>query len=347
MPTTDGVRIREAQERAEKLGLAMEYISKSRVSKYLKCPQNFAYVYLDGLREPENRYMRRGTQVHTTFEKFYENAASFVDENSRPPRLVEMPELLPPDWIWWQHTTPFISSFLAFEARRLDGAYRHITGIEETFPANFTPFDREEEVAHLWLPVEVEGEFWLDNPLGLDDPDESIPLMGFADAIYHAECFPELDAPGSSVVILDFKTGKTPLEQYRDEGIYTEGQFYAWLVEDRYNVAAVAGYYPKNDDLLLTPLSDDRRADLEEVVADLTEIARSDPDRLPIKTGPLCHYGHGMCPHYDRCRSTWGEPFIHEDRFLAMVDGGYSDREIADDLGTTLGAVRYAKKKLS
>jgi RecB family exonuclease len=332
MPTTDGVRIEAARKRADELGLALAYISKSRVTKYVKCPEKFARSYIHGEKEPENKYMRRGTDVHTVFEFFYANAVEFVAENHRTPTFGELSQLLPSAESWKPYTDPYISSFLAFEARRIDRC-------NELASNNL-------EATEYWLPDAVEGEFWLDNPLGLDHPDESIPLMGFADLIVRAVSL-GIDTHEEDVAIIDFKTGKTPKEQYRDEGIYLEGSFYRWLVEGRFNVAAVAGYYPKNDDLIISTASKERQLYLEEIVADLTEIARNAPGTLPIKTGPLCHWGNGKCFYYDTCRSTWGEPFVHEERFRAALEAGMSDREIADDLGTTLGAVRYAKKKLT
>jgi RecB family exonuclease len=329
-------------EEARATDRLLPYISKSRLTQFVKCPEKFRFVYIDGLREPENVYMRRGSAVHLAFEKFYDAAADLIEREGRPPRPNEFVDLLPETLLWGPHLDPYISEFLVFERRRLDAARVAVSKMD-------VPDDeREVTVARLWLPIEVEREVWIDDPLGIAGHGdiEPVPAMGFADAVYYAGSLPEYaHADPETAVVCDFKTGKVPFEQYREDGIYLELEYYAFLFEGEYDFAGVAAFYPLTGELLTAPLSADRRARVLDVIRQLTEINDTRPTQLSIKTGPLCYGTWGHCAHYDRCRSTWGEPFVHEERFRAMAEGGYSDEEIADDLGTTLDAVRYAKRK--
>ena len=313
------LELREGVEQGE-----IPYISKSRVKKWLTCNEKFNYSYLKGYKEPETRYMRRGTIVHEAFEDYYEAAERFVEAEGRTPTVPEMVDLLPESRRWADYTEPYITHFLLFEARRAENAP--------------TPED--------WLPVAVEAEEWLEDPL--DYGDDAIPWMGYADAIYPASAFPEVDGD-DGVVIVDFKTGKTPNPKYRDEGIYLEGEYYAMLFASEWDVAGVAGYYPKNDDLIVSPLKPERRAKIRQVVHEMQAVSGTDPAHLEINEQPLCYWDEGEgnhCPYYDMCASRWGEPLKHADKTREMFDAGMSPHEVAAELGCETNHVYYAKKKL-
>ena len=67
--------------------------------------------------------MRRGTDVHETFEDYYAEAEAFVAERGRVPTLPEMAfALLPVSTRWADYTEPYISNFLLFETRRAENA---------------------------------------------------------------------------------------------------------------------------------------------------------------------------------------------------------------------------------
>lgn len=309
--------LRESAEPGE-----IPYVSKSRVKKWLTCQEQFNFAYLKGYKEPGNVYTRRGTNVHTLFEDYYERAAEHVAANGDYPTSDEMVGFLGDPTEYADYLVPFVANFLAFEHRRV----------------------RDSPDPETWLPVEVEAEGWVEDPL--DYGDDGIPLMGYADAIYPAACFPEVKAT-EGVVIVDFKTGKVPNEKYRDEGIYLEGEFYALLFEDEYDVTGVAGYYPKADELIVSPLKEARRQLVYDVVLAMHEISGNAPDHLPISEQPLCYWGEdGQCPYYDICGSRWGEPLKHADVTRDMIARGASEGEIADELGCSINHVRYAKRKL-
>ncbi|QSG06336.1 hypothetical protein HSR121_2003 [Halapricum desulfuricans] len=293
------------------------------MKKWLTCQEKFNYSYLKGYKEPETRYMRRGTAVHETFEDYYAAAERFVETHGRTPTISEMIDLLPDTRRWADYTEPFVANFLLFEARRA----------------------RDAPTPEAWLPVAVEAEEWLEDPL--DYGDEAIPWMGYADAIYPASGFPEIETD-EGVVIVDFKTGKTPNPKYREEGIYLEGEYYAMLFESEWDVAGVAGYYPKADELIVSPLKESRRAKIRQVVHEMQAVSGENPAHLEIDEQPLCKWGTGkdeQCPYYDMCSSTWGEGLKHEEEFRRLA-GTLSDHELAEHFGMDFGAVRYTKSKL-
>lgn len=253
----------------------LPYISKSRLTTYKTCGRKFFYNYIKGLRPPENFAMKRGTTIHEVFEDYYGNVVEAVENGEE---LADLMEYLPDDTERWRDfTVPYISNFLMWEYRRLAAA----------------PSRNE------WLPVGIEAEGW--------DEHQNPPWMGYADAILNACSIPEVPAE-NGVVVVDFKTGKTPDKKYRDEGIFLEGEYYAMLFEDEWDMAAVAGYYPRNDDFITAPLDGRRRDSIVKMVREMNE-SREKED-FPTEPQPLCKWGEGddeQCDYYDICPSQWGK----------------------------------------
>lgn len=293
MPTqTD--RLTQLRENCEEGTLP--YISKSRLTTYKTCPRKFFYQYIRGLRPPENDAMKRGTRIHETFEIYYENLLEAYEETGD----IAMPlrQYLPEDTgKWADFTVPYISNFLLFEHRRLDASWdsaaRTNAHIEE--PSATV----EEAATEQFLPLGIEAEGW----------DETMdPVwMGYADAILYAGTIPQVESD-TGAVIVDFKTGKTPDEKYRNDGIFLEGEYYAMLFEKEWEVAAVSGYYPKNDDFIISELDAERREDITQMVNEMK--SSQDIEDFPIDPQPLCKWGDGddeQCDFYNVCPSSWGE----------------------------------------
>ena len=320
------------------------YASKSRIGKYITCPEKFYFSYIKGYKAEETGAMRRGTNIHETIEEYYENVTQHVNSTRAFPD--DLVQFLPNVDRWSDYLEPYITNFLVFEQRRMEVCREQVARTHAQMDDDQLHSTPEEEAASLWLPAEIEAEEWLEDPLGYGD--KAIPWMGYADAIYPAAAFPEVKQ-NSGVVIVDFKTGKTPDEKYRDDGIYLEGEYYGMLFKSEYDVAAVAGYYPKNDDLIISPLKQSRRDKIRGVVEDFQRFNEETPDHLETDEQPLCYYGEGedqKCPYYNMCESTWGEPLKHADRTRELHEQGCSKAEIADDLGCDYGAVNYAYYKL-
>ena len=283
MPVPDSPNFDRALDRQARTGNLHAYISKSRVMEYAKNPKHFHIKYVLGIREPTNHWMIRGSEVHLAIENYYLNVLErFEDEGEIDDDLISY---LPEDVTTWARwTEPFISNFLAFETDRLRECRRK--GDESLF-----------------LPIEVEAEIW--DWRGDDD----VPLMGFADVVLHAASLSAVDSD-DGVVIIDHKTGKVPDPKYREEGILLELEYYGMLFGDRFDVAAIAGYYPGFNELLIGELSDKRLAEIERIISEI-ETLDEDPEDYPIKQGPLCCWGkepEKQSSFYGICPCNWATP---------------------------------------
>jgi hypothetical protein len=229
--------------------------------------------------------MRRGTNVHTVFEEYYLNV---IDLWERETYIYNDLTLYLPDDVelWADYIEPYVSNFLLFEQARRETVVK--------------AGDRS-----LFIPVAVEAEVW--------DWDHEIPLMGFADVILHAASVPGFEDE-SGVLIIDHKTGnEVKAEKYKNyEGsVLDELEYYAMLFEDEYEIAAIAGYFPRGNVLIDSRPDPDRRVRLETTIRTLFD-SGTDIDNYPIKPGPLCawkkdpdcqSYYYEMC---EECR--WGTP---------------------------------------
>lgn len=299
----------------------LPYLSKSRVMEWIKNPEHFRLKYLEGLKEPANEAMVRGSRIHETFEHYYDTAlGEGMYAGARPDQG------LPEDrQLWADFLEPYVTNFLAWEHARWNEAGRQ---------------------TKYYLPQAVEQEHWRDPVLGLPEEPE---WMGLADAILPAESVPEVSA-NEGVVIVDFKTGSVPDKKYRDDGIHVELEYYTVLFEELYDVQAAMAYYPKEDRVVIEPPGDEHRELLFEAVEEVVEAtAQYEGDmKFEAKAGPLCGWSpddksalYGVC---SQC--TWNVPVDNRNQFEQLVDEGYSDTEIAEHLGCEPGESSYWRYKL-
>ncbi|WP_144797566.1 RecB family exonuclease [Halorubrum depositum] len=290
----------------------LEHISKSRIKTYLQCPRKFLYLYWMDNRTPGSYHTEKGSQIHRAYETFHENLIEYVQEHGERPEWYA--DVMGPweDYAQWLH--PHIENFWKFEDTRWELA--------------LDVADSTEEALDLWLPLGVEVEGRLE---GDDVPIGSLPWMGYADALLHAATVPGIEAD-VGVVIVDYKTGKVQDEQYRHKGIYLEGEFYGWLFENEldYEIAGVAGYYPQEDELVVSPYPDeDRRHIIRKAVLGMQ--MKPEMENYELNTGPLCHYGHGKCFFYDDCPSTWGKKGGEGYHGFAEPDGSTKPKDEITD----------------
>jgi hypothetical protein len=299
----------QVEERIRESGI--EYVSKSRIKSFITCPRKFFYTYFCGERPGDKYAFTKGREIHRTYEDFHTNLKSYVElHGERPDTFAGLLE----DWSdHHQWLDPHIGNFWMFEEARYEAAYETVL---DTHGARQT----QELVLERWLPKAVEFEVWLGGApsdeyveergqpdLVLDEtppPVGDVPWMGKADALLHACTIDGIDSD-EGWVIVDYKSGKTPKEQYRDEGIFLESEYYGWLMEEVVDVAGVAGYYPQNDDLVTAPFPDfGRRNKIMDAVEAMMQLP--DEENFPIDEQPLCHWGSGKCQHYEECPSSWG-----------------------------------------
>ena len=343
MPTATD-RIQELRESTDENDIP--YLSKSRVKSWKTCPRKFYYTYVEGIRPEETDAMRQGTRVHLVFEIYYNNILDYYsneDNAYEAPTFEILSEFLPDDALLWVDWPEFVSNFLVWEMQRfensLDVAAEKLANEPDHHVINAAILG--------WLPVGIEEEAWLEN-------DNQPPWMGFADVIVNSSTIDGVDS-NDGVVIVDFKTGKTPKEQYREDGIYLEGEYYATIFEDIYEVDGVAGMYPKAGDFIVSDLSAKRRATVKQTIADINEaigLEGEEPDieDFPIDPQPLCKWGPGedeQCDFYGQCDSNWGEPAKQREVFEEMVERGDSAGQIAQFFDVDYGTVNYWKYKFN
>lgn len=346
MPTATN-RIQELREQSHENDIP--YLSKSRVKSWKTCPRKFYHTYVEGKRAEETDAMRQGTRVHLTFEIYYNNLIEFysIDDNkSIRPTFELLSTFLPDDALIWADWQNFVSNFLVWEIERFETSISFIEEIVEREGANLLEKEIIESSIEEWLPVGIEEEAWSD--------DNEPPWMGFADVIVSASSVKEIDS-NDGVVIVDFKTGKTPDKKYRDSGIFLEGEYYAMIFADEYDVAGVAGMYPKNGDFLVSSLSDKREKTVEQVIQEINEAIGpngEEPNRedFPFDPQPLCKWGEGEeneCDFYGECPSNWGEPAKNKEVFVEMVERGDNNNQIAQFFDVDYGCVNYWKFKFN
>jgi hypothetical protein len=319
-------RIQEARAAAENDPMRpLPYISKSRLKEYVTCPMKFYFTYVLGRRGEATFYTARGTEVHRAFENFYENVCENtpVAFNSR-----RLSQYLPGKETghgrrgaadWADHMMPFITNFLLFEKRRKVESTNHATTGESLVDWK------------TWEPVGIEEEGWLDYEW--NDPRWNVPLMGFADLVVHSASLPgDVVEADHGVTILDHKTGSVPDEQYRDEGIYLEQEFYATIFEQTmdHNVTGVAAYYPKSDTTIGASLSDERRSFMDQKLHEMVALSfHAEKDWFPIDEQPLCAWsnqkGDGLCDHYADCDSEWGLKHFNGPTYQHAIDAKPDD----------------------
>ena len=276
----------------------LEHVSKSRIKTFIQCPRKFWLKYWCDNRSPGSYHTEKGSQIHRAYEDFHENLIESVEETGERPSTFA--DLMGPWEDYAQWLDPHIKNFWLFEEQRWELAKEAALNEYDHEDHNKITYAR---ALKLWLPVGVEVEGRLEDP-----PTGDIPWMGYADAVLHAATVPGIEAD-EGVVILDYKTGKVEDEQYRDEGIYLEGEFYGWLFQDdpefEHEVVGVAGYYPQEDELVVSPFPNvGRRRMITEAVEGMQQ--PPDVENYDYDEQPLCHYGSGRCFYYNECPSTWG-----------------------------------------
>lgn len=311
-------RLNEASDAAGEYELP--YVSKSRLMSWTKNPEHFRFKYLEDVREPETDAMVRGTRIHETIEHYYR------ERLEEPSKTIFDEGMLPADrQMWADFIEPYLTNFAAWEHRR---------------------YKEADENAAAFLPYGIEEEAWRDDIME-DGPE----WMGLADVILPVSSIAEVPEDSGAVVV-DFKTGKVPKEKYRDTGIYSELAYYELLFEDRYDVVAGAAYYPKENELLVRPDGAHKKHVLEEGRDMIEHVADYEGDsKFPHNEGPLCKWGFGddeESAFYGICsKCTWGAPAKNRNAFEQMIEEGYSNKEIAEELGCSPNAVGYWKYKVN
>lgn len=264
--------------------MALETLSPSRAGDFKSCPQLYKLRSVDRLPEPVTIYQARGTTAHLALQRLYDRSPA---ERS-PERLYD---LFREAWSELRATDEYAGLFPTVEEERrwgmesLELLANYFT-IED--PARVTPLDRE---------------------LDMVEDLDGMTIRGILDRIDRAE--------DGSLVIVDYKTGKAPPEQYA-LGAFFALKIYALLVRNRLGEtpSEVRLLYLNGPTQYRLPV-DDRQLDaMEKQLRALWEaIERAlASNTFPPRRGPLCSW----CSFIDVC-PAWRSPEETADEGAAPV----------------------------
>jgi len=250
-------------------------LSPSRASDFMTCPLLYRFRVIDRIPEPPTPATARGTLVHAVLERLFDRPAA-----ERTPATAA--ELVEPEWARLCEGDAGLAELFADDAERsafVAAAHAALTGyfrLED--PRRLEPAQRE------WY---VEADL----PSGLR-------LRGYID---------RMDAsPAGDLRIVDYKTGKVPLEAYEASALF-QMKFYAlvlWKLRGVIPRVLQLMYLSGDGEVLrYSPDEADLRATERKVDALWAAIsrARETGDWRP-RPSRLCDY----CRHKARCPEFGG-----------------------------------------
>jgi putative RecB family exonuclease len=250
-------------------------LSPSRASDFMTCPLLYRFRVIDRIPEPPTPATARGTLVHAVLERLFDRPAA-----ERTPATAA--ELVEPEWARLREADAGLAELFAGEDERsrfFADAHAALAGyfrLED--PRRLEPAQRE------WY---VEAEL----PSGLR-------LRGYID---------RMDAsPAGDLRIVDYKTGKVPLEAYEASALF-QMKFYAlvlWKLRGVIPRVLQLMYLSGDGEVLrYSPDEADLRATERKVDALWAAIsrARETGDWRP-RPSRLCDY----CRHKARCPEFGG-----------------------------------------
>lgn len=254
--------------------MALETLSPSRASDFKSCPQLYKLRSVDRLPEPVTVHQARGTTAHLALQRLYDLPRA---ERS-PERLYD---LFRQAWSELRASEEYADLFPSQEEERQWGMeslslLANYFTIED--PARIEPLDRELDM--------------------LEDLG-GMTIRGILDRIDRTE--------DGSLVIVDYKTGKAPPEQYALSAFFAL-KIYALLVRNRLGETPVEVrlLYLNGPTLYRLPV-DGRQLDAMErqLRALWTAIERAlESGEFPPRRGPLCTW----CSFVDVCPAWQSSP---------------------------------------
>ncbi|MEU7136235.1 PD-(D/E)XK nuclease family protein [Streptomyces sp. NPDC046261] len=261
-------------------------LSPSRAADFMRCPLLYRFRVIDRLPEKPSPAATRGTVVHAVLERLFDAPAA---ERTAP----RARSLVPGEWEKLLAARPELAQLFHREdgshdpdrlARWLGDAERLVERwFELEDPTRLEPAERE-----LFVETVIEGA----GAAGLK-------LRGIVDRVDVT--------PAGDVRIVDYKTGKAPAPQYRDEALF-QMMFYAlvvWRLRGRVPRRLQLVYLGSGDVLTYDPVEAEllgverKLRALWEAISHATETGDWRP--RPTK---LC----GWCDHQARCPEFGGTP---------------------------------------
>lgn len=173
-------------------------LSPSRINDFKQCPLLFRFRTIDRLPEPPSAAATRGTLVHAVLERLFDLPAT--ERTAAAAR-----SLLGPQWEELQAREPEVTSLFSDESEQ-QAWLRGATALLETYFSLEDPRRLEPAARELLCEVELES---------------GVLLRGIVDRLDVART--------GAIRVVDYKTGRSPSEQYAGSALF-QMKFYALLL---------------------------------------------------------------------------------------------------------------------
>ena len=179
-------------------------LSPSRASDFMQCPLLYRFRVIDRLPEPPSAAAARGTLVHAALERVFDLPA--------PDRTPEATiALLPGEWARLVGEEPELASLLTTPVEVASDAEREQAWLEEA--AGF-----------------VRTWFTLEDPRRLEPAERELYVEAEVDGLVLRGYVDRLDvAPDGRLRVVDYKTGRSPSEQWEGKALF-QMKFYALVL---------------------------------------------------------------------------------------------------------------------
>ena len=251
-------------------------LSPSKIGTFRACPQSFAFRYVEGLEEPADRFMIRGTLVHEVCERLF--------DLPRPDRCPAMAiALLHRLWEQMVDREPALRALFRDAADATDWL-TSAEALVHTWFALESPFDLDVEACELFVETQ---------------PPDGPVLAGIIDRLDRL--------PDGTWRITDYKTNRAPAPGWDRRGFF-QLRFYAMVVAASLGLRVTRlrlVHLGDGGELLELPFDPDSVDSVDRQVGALTAAMRlaADSGRWHANVGRRCDW----CAFKPRC-PAWQVP---------------------------------------
>jgi putative RecB family exonuclease len=255
--------------------LAPEYLSPSSISTFQQCPLKFKFSRIDKLTEPPTEATLVGNFVHDVLEDLYK-------EPQEHRSMSKAKQLARHQWNekWAAEMASWIPEKKMHEARwKAWWCVENLWELED--PSSFNPAGLEDE-----LDVAIAG----------------VRVRGFIDRWSYRD--------NGSVIVSDYKTGKTPKPRYADDK-YFQLLIYAVAIEEMAKIAGdnkvveeIELLFLKDATRLRKEVTDTDRNSVKDVLVSVrsaidARCVAGEFEATPNRLCDWCHY-KPICPYWKK-----------------------------------------------
>ena len=265
-------------------------LSPSQLVTFAFCPKKYYYRYVLNIKEPSSPHMVRGTILHKVIETFYNTENLLGDTGDwhwdSKKFFAEMTRILDEEWV--KIGTEYENAFVSEEQKQ---KFYHETKDFLDFHSTklaFALHTKKEELDpdSRWYQAEIKKHFYPKDREAFIQNDE---IQGYIDKV--------INLYGNGVAIIDFKTSKSSLPSFIDEGhlLQLKAYAYLWNLQHGQVPKYVGIEYMRSGNTIFYPIT---TADLDEVDKLITTVKSArETNSFPQTKQRLCDW----CFYKDRC----------------------------------------------